>query len=115
MQNKVQKIKRQKRTRAKLHGTAVFPRLSVFRSNKGFYVQLIDDENQKTLVGVSQRHAGLKEKQAPLTVAKQIGVVIAQKAKELKITRVVFDRGSYAYHGRVKAIAEGAREGGLTF
>ena len=94
---------RARRARAKFFGTSQRPRLSVFRSNKFIYVQLIDDENGKTLVAAkSDKSEGL-------------GQEIAKKAKELKIDTVVFDRGSYQYHGRVKAVADGAREGGLKF
>lgn len=114
MQNQVKKIRRKKRIRAKVRGTSTRPRLSVFRSNAAVYTQLIDDEHNKTLVGVSQKHLG-KEKKAPLEAAKAVGLLLAQKAKDLKIKQVVFDRGSYAYHGRVKAVAQGAREGGLEF
>lgn len=115
MQNQVQKIRRKKRIRAKVQGTSTRPRLSVFRSNISLYVQLIDDENNKTIVGISQKHVKAKEKQTPIDAAKAVGTLLAQKAKDMKITKVVFDRGSYAYHGRVKAVAEGAREGGLEF
>jgi large subunit ribosomal protein L18 len=106
-------LKRQKRTRAKLKASKDRPRLSVFRSNKFIYAQIIDDENGKTLVGVSEKE--LKEKGIKTEKAKKLGEILAKKAIAKKIKTVVFDRGSYGYHGRVKAFAEGAREGGLVF
>ena len=102
-----QRKKRQRRIRAKIKGTANRPRLCVFRSNQYIYAQLIDDENGKTLASIKGK-ANIKK-------AKETGKLIAQKAKEKKIEKVVFDRGGYKYHGRVKALAEGAREGGLKF
>ena len=111
MKTKVEK--RKIRTRAKLQGTKERPRLSVFRSNVAIYVQLIDDENGKTILSVSEKHlqkAGNKTERA-----KQVGLFVAKKAQEKKIKKALFDRGSYSYHGRVKAVAEGAREGGLEF
>ncbi len=106
------KERRAKRTRAKLHGTQAIPRLSVFRSNKFIYAQLIDDEAMKTLASVSSRDL-LKGKKAKIDAAKLVGDEIAKKAKELKLAGVIFDRGAYRYHGRVKALAEAAREAGL--
>ena len=112
-------IRRQKlrwRIRTKLHGTAQKPRLSVFRSNTDIYVQLVDDNNGNTLAAASSREkdivaaGGTKvEKSA------NVGKAIAQKAKALGIEACVFDRGGYLYHGRVKSVADGAREGGLKF
>jgi large subunit ribosomal protein L18 len=113
--NKIErKIKRQIRIRSKIRGTSARPRLSVYRSNSFMYAQLIDDVARKTIVGVSERE--LKE----LTVgkiakAKAVGALLAKKAMEKKIKKVVFDKGSYAYHGRIIGIATGAREGGLEF
>lgn len=111
---RIKTIRRQKRTRAKVVGTQTMPRLSIHRTNKYMYAQLINDETHKTILGISEKHletqnAGKSEK------AKSLGSLIAVLAKEKKITKVVFDRGAYAYHGRVKAVAEGAREGGLVF
>ena len=107
-----QKAKRRStRIRAKILGTKKRPRLSVFRSNKHIYAQLIDDENAKTLAFSSDK--GLKTK--GLVLSKEVGALIAKQAVELKIKEVIFDRGSYKYHGNVKALAEGAREGGLKF
>lgn len=108
-----QKIKRKLRTRAKISGTGERPRLSVFRSNRFIYAQLIDDKTQKTLLGVSENE--LSEKGQKIERAKKLGLLLAKKAFSKKIKKVVFDRGGSSYHGRVKALAEGAREGGLQF
>lgn len=99
--------------RKKISGTATKPRLSVFRSNTGIYVQLIDDLSGKTLASASSKD--LKTKASKSELSKKVGVTIAEKAKAAGIAEVVFDRGGYLYHGRVKALAEGAREGGLKF
>ncbi|HSW88954.1 MAG TPA: 50S ribosomal protein L18 [Candidatus Saccharimonadales bacterium] len=109
-----QKVQRQRRVRGKIIGTTETPRLSVFRSNNHMYAQLIDDVSKKTLFGMSEKHLTKKEG-TKTTIAKLLGTEIAKKAVEKKITKVMFDRGSYRYHGRVKALAEGAREGGLQF
>lgn len=106
---------RQIRTRAKTQGTAAKPRLSVFRSNKHIYAQIIDDEKRETIVGVSEKELSGKEKINKTDKSKELGMLIAKKALAKKIKEIVFDRGSYRYHGRVKALAEGAREGGLKF
>lgn len=106
--------KRKIRVRAKIHGSPTMPRLSVFRSNTAFYAQLIDDQNRKTLLGVSEKQLEDK-KGAKGERAKALGFMLGKKAKQMKITKVIFDRGSYAYHGRVKSFAQGAREGGLEF
>jgi large subunit ribosomal protein L18 len=106
--------RRHRRIRGKVVGTAERPRLAVFRSNKGIFAQLIDDESGKTLAGASWlglgTFAGSKTEQAA-----EVGKAVAAAAKKAGIETVVFDRGGYLYHGRVKALAEGAREGGLTF
>lgn len=113
--NKVErKIKRQIRTRSKIKGTANRPRLSVYKSNRFMYAQLINDEERKTVIGVSEKH--LKEViSSKIARAKAVGTLLAKKAISKKIKKVVFDRGSYSYHGRINGIAEGAREGGLEF
>ena len=104
--------RRKKRIRAKISGTSECPRLAVFRSLTHIYAQIIDDENSKTLASVSD----MKMKKGTKTeTAKEVGLEIAKKAKEMKIGKIVFDRSGYQYHGRVKAVAEGAREGGLKF
>jgi large subunit ribosomal protein L18 len=104
------------RIRAKIAGTAQKPRLSVFRSNTEIYVQLIDDDNAVTLASASSRDKDIKAQPGTKTEkGKLVGQAIARKAKELGLENVVFDRGGNLYHGRVKQVAEGAREGGLVF
>ena len=112
---KAERVRRHKRGRNKLSGTAECPRLSVFRSNTNLYVQVIDDENQVTLVSASTLDKDVKTKKSNKEAAKELGTLIAKKAKEKKIETVVFDRGGYVYHGVVKELAEAAREGGLKF
>lgn len=102
------------RARAKIKGTADRPRLSVFRSNNFIYAQLIDDEAGKTILSISSR--GIKSDKSNKTqLAEKVGEMIAKKAVEKGVKKAVFDRGSYLYHGRVKALAESARKGGLEF
>lgn len=114
MSSKVASRKRiQRRIRKKISGTASKPRLSVFRSNKQIYCQLIDDLNAVTLTSATSKDAGLTGNS--VEVAKEVGKLIASKASAVGITEVVFDRSGYLYHGRVKSLAEGAREGGLKF
>ncbi|MBI4812512.1 50S ribosomal protein L18 [Candidatus Falkowbacteria bacterium] len=114
-----QKIKQSKRSRrrgrirAKIKGTREIPRLSVFRSNKRMFLQIINDASGKTLIGVSSGEIKKKDKKAVISF--ELGKLIAKKALDKKIKKVVFDRGGYKYHGRVKAAAEGVREGGLKF
>jgi large subunit ribosomal protein L18 len=104
------------RIRAKIAGTAQKPRLSVFRSNKDIYVQLIDDDNSATIAAASSREKDIAAQAGTKTEkSKLVGQSIARKAKELGIEAVVFDRGGNLYHGRVKAVADGARDGGLVF
>ena len=100
--------------RAKVHGTPDRPRLSVFRSNRGVSAQLIDDGTARTLVAVAWTEPELRKLKAA-DRAKRAGELLAARAKEAGIEACVFDRGGYQYHGRVKALAEGAREGGLAF
>lgn len=102
--------------RQKVQGTKERPRFSVFRSNTFIYAQLIDDSAGETLLGVSEHMLEKQgKKMAKVDRARTMGILLAKKAADKKITKVVFDRGSYAYHGRIKALAEGAREGGLVF
>ena len=108
------RLKRRRRVRAKVRGTAERPRLSIFRSNKGVFAQLVDDTSGRTLVGASWTEADFSSLQS-MEQAKAIGEAIARRAKEAGIESCVFDRGGYQYHGRVAALAEGAREGGLAF
>jgi len=109
----VARVARHERIRKTLHGTSSTPRLCVFRSNKDIYVQIIDDEEGKTLLSVSGKE--LKLKGVNIENAKKVGEEIAARAKKAKIKTVVFDRGGYLYHGVVKALAESAREKGLEF
>lgn len=104
------------RIRKRVSGSASKPRLSVFRSNKEIYAQLVDDENGQTLAAASSRDKGVTEKRgSKKDDSKLVGEAIARKGTELGIREVVFDRNGYLYHGRVKALADGAREGGLKF
>lgn len=106
--------KRQKRVRAKVRGTKDMPRLSVYRSNRYLYGQLINDEKAVTIVGISEKELDNKNV-TKSSRAKELGILFAKKVISKKIKKVRFDRGSYKYHGRVKAFADGAREGGLQF
>jgi large subunit ribosomal protein L18 len=107
------RLKRRRRVRAKVHGTAERPRISVFRSNRGIFAQLVDDEAGRTLAAVNWTEADLRGLK-PMEQASAAGKLLAERAKAAGVERAVFDRGGYQYHGRVKALAEGAREGGLT-
>ena len=110
------RYRRKLRIRKKVQGTAARPRLTVFRSLKHTYAQLVDDDGGRTLLGVSDQAEGLEiEKPGKTGRSYAVGKLLAAKARAQGITRVVFDRGGYAYHGRVRAVAEGAREGGLEF
>ena len=109
-----QRLRRRRRVRAKVRGTAERPRLSVFRSNRGVFAQLVDDGSGRTLAAVSWIEGDLRGLK-PGDQAKQAGELLAKRAKEAGVEACVFDRGGYRYHGRVRALAEGAREGGLRF
>lgn len=112
----MKKEMRKRRVRRKILVKKSWPRLSVFRSNKYIYGQIIDDKQGKTLVAVGERELAKGQKEATkIERAKQVGKILAQKALKKKIKKIVFDRGSCRYHGRVKAFAEGVREGGLSF
>lgn len=107
---------RARRTRMRVRHESTRPRLSVFRSGKHMYAQIIDDASGKTLVSVHDIKKDAKgKKKTPLVSAGEVGAAIAEKAREKNIAEVVFDRGGYRYHGRVKALADAARKGGLTF
>jgi large subunit ribosomal protein L18 len=108
------RLRRRRRVRAKVRGSAERPRLSVFRSNRGILVQLVDDDKGHTLAAVSWTEDPLKTLK-PMEQAGKAGELIAERAKAAGVGEVVFDRGGYRYHGRVKALAEGAREAGLKF
>jgi large subunit ribosomal protein L18 len=103
------------RIRKIVSGTATKPRLSVFRSNKEIYAQLIDDVNGVTLMAASSRDKGVNEKGTNIEIATEVGKLVAEKALKAGIETVTFDRGGYLYHGRIKSLAEGARAAGLKF
>jgi len=107
------RLKRRRRVRAKVTGTAERPRISVFRSNRGIHAQLVDDLAGRTLAAVSWTESDLRPLK-PMEQAEKAGQVLAERAKAAGVDAAVFDRGGYRYHGRVKAFADGVREGGLT-
>ncbi|HEV3052127.1 MAG TPA: 50S ribosomal protein L18 [Longimicrobium sp.] len=112
------RARRHRRVRAKVHGTAERPRLVIHRSINHVEGQVVDDVAGRTLTGLSTLDAGLREKRGEMNkteASRAAGKALAEKAREMGVTKVVFDRGGYVYHGRVKAFAEGAREGGLDF
>ncbi len=109
------RLKRHVRVRGKISGTPECPRLNVFRSNANIYAQIIDDVNGVTLVSASTLDKEFEGAAGNCEAAKKVGLVLAERAKAKGIEQVVFDRGGYIYHGRVAALAEGAREGGLDF
>src|ERR671916_603720 len=108
------RLRRRRRVRAKVRGTSERPRLSVFRSNRGIQAQVIDDVAGHTVAAVNWTEGDLKDLKS-MEQAKRAGELLAERAKAAGVENVVFDRGGYRYHGRVKALADGAREGGLTF
>ena len=110
-----QRIKRHKRVRGKISGTPEIPRLDVFRSNAHIYVQIIDDVNGATLAAASSNEKEFEGLGSNCEAAAKVGKLIAERAKLKGIENVCFDRGGYLYHGRIKALADGAREGGLNF
>ena len=112
---KAQRLHRHKRVRGKVSGTPERPRLNVFRSGTNIYAQIIDDTKGVTLVSASSLEKDFKVEGTKSDAAKQVGINVAERAKAKGIETVVFDRGGDIYHGRVKALAEGAREGGLQF
>lgn len=118
-QRKNRLTRRRKRVRKKIFGTPERPRLCVYRSLRQIYAQLVDDQGGRTLTGISSLAAEVRSQIKPVdsksSVSKKVGLRLAQKAKEKGISRVVFDRNRYPYHGRIKSLAEGAREGGLGF
>jgi large subunit ribosomal protein L18 len=108
------RLKRRRRVRAKVRGSAERPRISVFRSNRGIFAQLIDDDAGRTLASVAWTEPELRSLK-PMEQAARAGALLAERAKAAGVDAAVFDRGGYQYHGRVKALADGAREGGLEF
>lgn len=111
MSNNSKRINRKKRIRAKINGNGKIPRLCVFRSLKILYAQLIDDEKNVTLVSVDSRE--IKESKFDIKTAKKVGKLLAEKAEKKGIKQVIFDRGGYKFHGKIKAVAEEARKNGL--
>ena len=109
------RLRRHRRVRAKVHGTAERPRLAVFRSNRGIEAQLVDDENGRTLASASHLALAKSFRGDKTAQAEAVGKALAAAAKTAGVDTCVFDRGGYLYHGRVKALADGAREGGLEF
>ena len=110
-----QRLKRHKRVRAKISGTPEMPRLNVFRSEANIYAQVIDDVNGVTLASASSLDKAIEGYGGNIAAATAVGKLVAERAKAKGIETVVFDRGGYLYHGRVKALADGAREGGMKF
>lgn len=113
--NKKREQSRKTRIRKKIRGLGSRPRLTVFRSNLHIYAQIIDDANGKTLISASEKEVKTEGKHTRAEIAEEVGKALAQKALKDKVAEVAFDKGSYKYHGRVKALAEGARKGGLKF
>jgi large subunit ribosomal protein L18 len=109
------RLRRHRRVRGKIRGTAERPRLLVFRSNRGIFAQLVDDDAGRTLAAASWLDLAKSFKGDKSEQAAEVGKLLAQNARKAGIENVVFDRGGYLYHGRVKALADGAREGGLSF
>lgn len=115
LEKQIKKIRRHKRIRAKIFGTKEKPRLCVFRSSSHIYAQLIDDAKGQTLVSAKDSEIKKTGKKNKTGQANEVGKILAQKALANKIDKAVFDRGGFQYHGRIKAVADGAREGGLKF
>jgi large subunit ribosomal protein L18 len=114
MTKPAQRLKRRRRVRAKIRGTAERPRISVFRSNRVIFAQLIDDDAGRTIASVNWTEGDLRGLKR-MEQATRAGTLLADRAKAAGVDTAVFDRGGYQYHGRIKALADGAREGGLTF
>jgi len=112
---KIKRQRRAKRIRAKISGTALHPRLTVFRSNQHVYGQLINDEKGVTLIGASDLELKKSGKKTKSEAAKEVGLLIAKEGKQAKSKKVIIDKGNYEYHGLIKAMADGAREGGVEF
>ncbi|MEX1209160.1 MAG: 50S ribosomal protein L18 [Acidimicrobiia bacterium] len=107
--------RRHYRVRRRIHGTATRPRLAVYRSNRYVYVQIIDDEAGRTLASASSQEPGLRDRKLTVETAAEVGKLIGSRAKDVGIKSVLFDRGGFLYHGRIKALADAAREEGLEF
>lgn len=115
VEKRIRRIRRHKRVRAKVRGTTQRPRLAVFRSNRYLWLQLIDDSGGRTLAAASEKELGKRKKGGRKASAEKIGELIAERAAEKNVALAVFDRASYGYHGLVRAVADGARKGGLKF
>ncbi len=111
----VARTRRHTRVRKRVHGTEERPRLAVYRSNKYIYAQVIDDVQGRTLAAASSQESGLRSDNLNIATASKVGEAIASRAKDAGVTSVVFDRGGYKFHGKVKALADAAREAGLEF
>jgi large subunit ribosomal protein L18 len=114
MTKPARRLKRRRRVRAKIHGSAERPRISVFRSSRGIFVQLIDDDAGRTIAAANWTEPELRSLK-PMDQARRLGQLLAERATSSGVQSAVFDRGGYKYHGRVKALADGARDGGLSF
>jgi large subunit ribosomal protein L18 len=115
MRRRVARDRRHTRVRKKVHGTAARPRLAVFKSNRYIYAQIIDDEAGRTLAAASSQEKSLRGKSLSIDSAAEVGKLLAERAGDAKVTEVVFDRGGYPFHGRVKALADAVREAGVRF
>jgi len=109
------RLRRHRRVRKSVFGATSRPRLAVFKSNRYIYAQIIDDTTGRTVAAASSQEESLRDKRLTVDTAGEVGKLVASRAKEAGVSRVVFDRGGYPYHGRLKALAEAARQGGLEF
>jgi len=109
------RLRRHRRVRKSVYGAADRPRLAVFKSNRYIYAQVIDDTTGRTMAAASSQESTLRDKRLTVDTAGEVGKLVASRAKEAGVSQVVFDRGGYPYHGRLKALAEAARQGGLEF
>ena len=115
MGRRIARDRRHTRVRKKVHGTAARPRLAVFKSNRYIYAQIIDDEGGRTLATASLQEKSMRKKTLTIDSAAEVGTLLAQRAADAGVTEVVFDRGGYPFHGRVKALADAVREAGVKF
>ena len=113
MNRRAARDRRHRRVRKKVHGTAARPRLTVFKSNRYIYAQMIDDDSGRTLAAASSQEKALRAKSLSAESAAEVGRLLAERAADAKIAEVVFDRGGYPYHGRIKALADAVREAGV--
>jgi len=115
MKRRLARDRRHRRVRKKVHGTAARPRLAVYKSNRYIYAQIIDDEGGRTLATASSQEKSMRAKTLTVESAAEVGKLLAQRADDAKVVEVVFDRGGYPFHGRVKALADAVREAGVKF